>query len=129
MSTYGLNSNMYTHHLQLESEKEINRGHLMYIDGHAYTHKNIASFINNSKGRDPNVRPSCQFVEVINDKDGEMEREVDILIMVEDIVDLVIGDELLINYPFLKCTPARKKMEELGLPKDVRKERKPKINQ
>ena len=39
MSSYGLNSNMYTHHLQLESGKEINRGHLMYIDGRAYTQK------------------------------------------------------------------------------------------
>ena len=72
MSTYGLNSNMYTHHLQLESGKEINRGHIMYINGHAYTHKNIAVFINSSKGRDPNVRLNCQFVEVINDKYGDM---------------------------------------------------------
>ena len=49
MSTYGLNSNMYTHHLQLESGKEINRGHLVYIDGRAYTHRNISGFINSSK--------------------------------------------------------------------------------
>ena len=33
-----------------------------------HTQKNIAGFINSSKGRDPTVRPSCQFVEVINDK-------------------------------------------------------------
>lgn len=39
MSAYGLNSNMYTHHLQLESGKEMNRGHLMYIDRRAYTQK------------------------------------------------------------------------------------------
>jgi hypothetical protein len=84
----------------------MNRGHLMYIDGHAYTHKNIAGFINSSKGRDPTVRPNCQFVEVINDKDGDMEREVDRLIMVEAIMDLTTGDELLIDYPFLKHTPA-----------------------
>jgi hypothetical protein len=31
-----------------------------------------------------------------------MEREVDRLIMVEVIMDLTIGDELLINYPLLK---------------------------
>ena len=37
MSIYGLNSNVYTHNLQLESRKEINRGQLMYIDGCAYT--------------------------------------------------------------------------------------------
>jgi hypothetical protein len=116
MLAYGLNSNMYSHHVQLESGKEINRGHIMYIDGHAYTHKNISGFINSSKGRDSNVRPNCQFVEVINDKDGDMEREVDRLIMVEAIMDLTIGDELLINYPFLKRTLARKKREELGLP-------------
>ena len=88
---------MYTHCLQLESGKEMNRGHIMYLDGHAYTHKNIAWFINNSKGRDPTVRPNCQFVEVINDKDGDMEREVDRLIMVGDIMDLTIGDDLFIN--------------------------------
>jgi hypothetical protein len=35
-----------------------------------------------------------------------MEREVDRLIMVEAIIDLTIGDELFINYPFLKHTPA-----------------------
>jgi hypothetical protein len=74
MSTYGLNSNMYTLCLQLESGKEINRGHILYIDGHAYTHKNILGFINSSKRMDPNLRPNCQFVEVINDKDGDMER-------------------------------------------------------
>ena len=78
----------------------MNRGHLLYIDGHAYTHKNIVGFINNSRGKDPNVRPNCQFVEVINDNDGE----VDILIMVEAIMDLTTGDELLIDYPFLKHT-------------------------
>jgi len=39
MSTYGLNLNMYTHCLQLESGKEMNRGHIMYIDGCAYTQK------------------------------------------------------------------------------------------
>jgi hypothetical protein len=129
MSTNGLNLNMYTHSLQLESGKEINRGHLMYIDRCAYTHKNISGSINSSKGRDPNVRPICQFVEAINDIDGDMEREVDRLIMVEAIMDLTIGDELLINYPFLKCTPSRKKREELCLSKDVRKGRKPKNNQ
>ena len=101
----------------------------MYIDGRAYIHKNISGFINSSKGRDPNVRPNCQFVEVMNDKDGDMEREVDRLIMVEPIMDLSIGDTLLINYPLLKCTVAWKKREELGLPKDVRKGRKPKNNQ
>ena len=74
MSTYGLNSNMYTHRFQLESGKEINRGHLMYIYGRAYTHKNIVGFINSSKGRDPTIRLNCQFVKVINDKDGDMER-------------------------------------------------------
>ena len=59
MLAYGLNSNMYTHRLQLESGKKINRGHLMYINGHAQTNKNIAGFINSSKGRDPTVRPNC----------------------------------------------------------------------
>ena len=58
-----------------------------------------------------------------------MEREVDRLIMFEDIMDLTTGDELLIDYPFLKCTPARKKREEQGLPKDVWKGRKPKNNE
>lgn len=91
------------------------------IDVH--THKNIAGFINSST-----VRPNCQFVEVINDRDGDMEREVDRLIMVEAIMDLTIGDELLIDYPFLKHTLARKKREEQGLPKDVLKGRKPKNN-
>ena len=99
------------------------------IDGHAYTHKNIAGFINSSRGRDPNVRPNCQFIEVINDRDGDMDIEVDILIMVEDIMGLNNGDELLIDYPFLKCTPAWKKREVQGLPKDVRKGRKPKNNE
>ena len=98
----------------------------MYIDGRAYTHKSIAGFINSSRGRDPNVRPNCQFVEVINDRDGNMERDVNRLIIVEAIMDLTIGDELLIDYPFLKRTPPRKKREEQGLPKDVRKGRKPK---
>lgn len=78
----------------------------MYIDGHAYTHKNIAGFINSSKGRDPTVRLNCQFLEVINNKDGNMEREIDRLIMVEAIMNLTIGDELFINYLFLKHTPA-----------------------
>ena len=101
----------------------------MYIDGCEYTHKNISDFINSSKGRDPIVRPNCQFVEVINDKDEDMEREVDILIMVEAIMDLNIGDEIFINYPLLKHTHARKKREEQGLPKDVLKGRKSKNNQ
>lgn len=102
MSAYGINSNMYTHRLQLESGKEMSIGNLLHIDGRAYTHNNIAGFINSIKGRDHNVRPNCQFVEVIND--GDMEREVDIL--VEAIMDLTIGDALLIDYPFLKDTPA-----------------------
>jgi hypothetical protein len=113
----------------LESGKEMNRGHLMYIYGCAYTQKNIAGFINNSKGRDPTVRSNCQFVEVIHDKDGDMERELDILIMVEYIIELTIWDELFINYPFLKCTHVRKKIEEQGLPKDVLKYKKLKNNQ
>ena len=78
----------------------------MYINGRAYTHKNIVGFINSSKGRDPNVWPNCQFVEVINDKDGDREREVDRLIMVEAIMEFTMGEELLIDYPFLECTPA-----------------------
>jgi hypothetical protein len=73
MFAYGLNLNMYTLHLQLESGKEINRGHLMYIYGCEYTHKNIVGFRNSSKRRDPNVRPNCPFFEVINDKDRDME--------------------------------------------------------
>ena len=101
----------------------------MYIDGRAYTHKNIAGFINSSNGRDPNVRPNCQFVEVINDSNGDMEREVDSLIMVEAIMDLTIGDEILIDCSFLKHTLAWKKREEQGLPKDVLKGRKTKNNQ
>ena len=76
-----------------------------------HTHKNISGFINSSKGRDPNVRPNCQFVEVINDKDGDMEREVDRLIMVEAIMELTIGDALLINSPFLKHTHVQNKRE------------------
>ena len=106
MYAYGLNSNMYTHRLQMERGDKVNRGNLLYIDGRAYTHKNIAGFINSSKGKDPTIRPNCQFVEVINDKEGEMERQVEIFIMVEAITYLTIGDELLINYPFIKCTPA-----------------------
>jgi SET domain-containing protein len=94
-----------------------------------HTHKNIAEFINSSRGRDPNVRPNCQFVEVINDRDGDMERELDRLIMVEAIMDLTTGDELVIDYPFLKCTPTRNKREEQGLSKNVRKGRKPKNNE
>ena len=78
----------------------------MYIDGHAYTHKNIEKFINSSKGRDNTVRPNCQFVEVINDKYGDMEIEVDRLIMVKAIMDLTTRDELLIGFPFLKHTLA-----------------------
>ena len=111
MLACGLNLNMYTHHLQLENGKEMNRGHLMYIDGHAYTHENTIGFINSSKRRGPTVRPNCQFVEVINDKDGDMERHADRLIMVEDIMDLNIVDDLLIDHPFLKCTIARNKRE------------------
>jgi sugar-specific transcriptional regulator TrmB len=129
MSAYGINLNIYTHCLQLESGKEMNRGHILYIDGRAYTHKNIVEFINSSRGMYPIVRPNCQFVEVINDRDGDMEREVDRLIMVEAIMDLTTGDELLIDYPFLKHTLVRKKREEQGLPKDVRKGRKPKNNE
>ena len=100
----------------------------MYIDGCAYTHKNTAGFINSSKGRDPTVRLNCQFVEVINDKDGDMERDVDRLTMVVDIFDLNIGDELLFDYPFLKCTHAWKKREEQGPHKDVIKGEKLKNN-
>ena len=79
----------------------MNRGHIIYIDGCSYTHKNIAGFINSSKGKDPTIRPNFQFVEVINNKDGDMEREVDRLIMVEAIMDPTIGDKLLI-LPLLK---------------------------
>ena len=39
MLAYGLNLNMYTHRLQLENGKEMNRDYLMYIDGHGYTQK------------------------------------------------------------------------------------------
>ena len=101
----------------------------MYIDGCAYTYKNISGFINSCKGRDPIVRLNCQFVEVKNDKDEDMEIEVDRLIMVEAIMDLTIRDELLINYPFLKHTFAQNKREQQCLPKDVLKGRKPKNNQ
>jgi hypothetical protein len=58
-----------------------------------------------------------------------MEREVDRLIMVEAIMGLTVGDELLIDYPFLKHIPAQKKREEQGLPKDVHKGRNPKNNE
>ena len=119
---------MHTHCLQLESGKEMNIFHLLYIDGLSYTHKSIGGFINSSKGRDPNVRPNCQFVDVINDNDGDVEREVDRLIMVEAIIGLSIGDELLIYYPLLKHTLAWNKREEHSLPKDVCKGRKPKNN-
>lgn len=44
-------------------------------------------------------------------------------------MDLTIGDELLIDYPFLKHTHAWKKREEQGQPKDVYKGRKPKNNE
>lgn len=81
----------------------------MYIYGCAYTNKNIARFIQRNKGKDPIVRPNCQFLEVINEKYGYMEKQVDRLIMVEAIMDLTISDELFINYPFLKRTPVRKK--------------------
>lgn len=64
----------------------------MYINGHVYIHKNIGGFKNSSKGRDPTIRPNCQFIEVINDKDGYMEREVNTLIMVKAIMELTIGD-------------------------------------
>jgi hypothetical protein len=83
----------------------MNRGHILYIDHHAYTHKTIVGFINSSRGTNSNVRPNCQFVEVINDRDGYMEREFDRLIMVEAIMYLTTRDELLIDYPFLKHTP------------------------
>ena len=76
----------------------MNRDNIMYIDASAYKHKNIVGFINNSKGRYHTVRPNCQFAEVINDRDGYMEREVNRLIMVEDIMDLTIVDDLLINF-------------------------------
>jgi hypothetical protein len=59
----------------------MNRGNFMYRYGHAYTHKNSVGCINNSKGRDPSVRQNCQFVEVINDNYGDMERVVDRLII------------------------------------------------
>ena len=62
-----------------------------------HTHKNIERFINSSKGRDPNVRLNCQFIEVINDRYEDIERQVDRLIMFEAIMDLTIGDELLID--------------------------------
>ena len=128
MSAYGLNWNMYTHVCNWKVENKWLEV-IFFIDGHAYTHKNIVGFINSSGGRDPNVRSNCQFVEVINDRGWDMEREVDRLIMVEAIMDLTIGDELLIDYPFLKWTPTRKKREEQSLPKDVRKGRKPKNNE
>ena len=95
-----------------------------------YIHtQNIAGFINNSKGRDPIVRPNCQFVEVINDKDEDMERMFDRLIMVDSIMNLTNGDELLINYPFFKLNLVQNKKEEQSIPKDVLKGRKPKNNQ
>ena len=58
-----------------------------------------------------------------------MERDVDILIMVEAIMHLNNGDDLLIPSPFLKLTLTQKKKEEQHLPKDVLKGRKPKNNQ
>ena len=61
MSAYGLNSNMYTHRLQMERGEKVNKGNLLYIDGRAYTHKNIAGFINSSEGRDPTKVSSNLF--------------------------------------------------------------------
>ena len=58
-----------------------------------------------------------------------MEIHIDILIMVEAIMELTIGDELLMNFSFLKCTTARNKREEQGLLKDVLKGKKSKNNQ
>lgn len=58
-----------------------------------------------------------------------MESRVDRMIMVEAIRDLFVGDELLINYPFVKRTLARKRREEQDLPKDVPKGRKQINNQ
>ena len=120
---------MYTHCLQLESGTKTNIFHLMYIEGCAYTHNNIAEFTNSSVERDPTVRANCEFVVFINYKDGDMEREVDRLIKFEAIVDLTIRDDLLINYPFTKNTPTERKREEQGLPKDVLMGRKPKNNE
>lgn len=97
----------------------------MYIDDHPYTHKKITGFINSSKGKDPTIRWNYKFVEVINDKYGDMERWVDRFIMVDAITKLTIGDELLIKYLCLKKTLKWKRREEEGLPKDVPKGRKP----
>ena len=72
---------------------------ILYIYLHVDTHKNIAWIINSIKGRDPTIRQNCQFVEVMNDKYGDMEREVDRFIMVEAFMELTTGDELLIDYP------------------------------
>ena len=43
--------------------------------------KKIAGFINSSKGNDPIVSPNYQFVDVINDKDGDITIDIYILTM------------------------------------------------
>ena len=43
----------------MERGDKANRGNLLHIEGHAYKHKNIVGFINNSNGNDPTIRPNC----------------------------------------------------------------------
>ena len=92
-----------------------------------HTHiKKIAGFKISSKENDPTIRPIWQFVEVINDKEGDMKRHIDWFIMVQNITNLTIGDGLLVNYSFIKCIATQKRRDVKGILMDIPKGRKTK---
>ena len=95
---------------------------LLYIDGHPCTHGNIARFINSSMCS--LFSANCSFEEHFNDQDFFMKRKSSRFVVIHAICSLSLVDELLINYNFPRPPTACQRHHALGLPLDVRLERK-----
>jgi hypothetical protein len=93
ISMYGMCMNGYDF-------RNFNRKNLFYMNGCPHTLGNIARFIN--KCRWPLFTANCSFEEHSNEKELCMKWKASCFVVVRAICSLSPGDELLINYNFIR---------------------------
>jgi hypothetical protein len=114
---YKHNISMYSMGMNDYASGNFNKKNLLYIDGHPWTHGNIAGFINSC--RSSLFSENCSFEEHSNDKEFFMKRKASIFLVVHAICSLSLGDKLLIKYNFRRPPTTHQKCFAFGLPLDV----------
>ena len=119
-----LNIVKYTHIISMYSMcmndfvyGKFNKKNLIYIDGHPFTHGNIAGFINSS--RCSLFFANCSFEEQFIDQELFMKRKTSRFVVVHAIHSFSLGEELLINYNFHRPPTSHQRCLTLGLPLDI----------